>query len=546
MTSVAFRVCVALSTAAISGVSAAANAAAAPNPLTKEQLGFFGGTREEVLSQCKRVGLTPLPRPALGGVDPDASTRIEAAVMNALKQAGFDAVGTDSYTKAYDRFNKAVGGVYDPMLGTARKDVSGGVAENARREFITQEHLGCIAVARAINAKAEVTDNFARWDGAVEYVDGQANSGVTRAFFGNGGKGSLPAVSVLLQLQSREGKVMYSRAGGVQLAAYLDRHHGSEESSFLSVPRAKLLLDDKRIERALTFVTIPLQYTQDEYVAGMKTGALNTLNITPDKMPAPPAGTQISDESPLKVPRDQILGKIHRVVLGKATPSGLAPPPEAAVRYRTLVHDRLAKLGWEVIDADNLAIAVGTSMQNSGGLYDPFSGKLDADKLTSVFQLATQTLGITPPPDGIVTIWVVKAAAPQKWAIASWDGTEQNALTLGPAINRLTLFGGNANANAGEGMVSASSVYIMLRDTDGTVLYDGHGGIELLQQLSLKNERSGMQTNFVQTLTALAPSELFKDPARDEHAVDVALRELLVSPEDIAAAAAAKAKAQKH
>jgi hypothetical protein len=37
-----------------------------------------------------------------------------------------------------------------------------------------------------------------------------------------------------------------------------------------------------------------------------------------------------------------------------------------------------------------------------------------------------------------------------------------------------------------------------------------------------------------------------KGPERDEHAVDAALRELLVSPEDFAAAAPAKAKARPH
>ena len=545
MTNAAFRVCLLLSAAAAIAAPGAVNASAQPAPATKEELGFFGGTREEVLSQCKRVGLIPLPRPTLVGVEPDASTRIEAALANALKQAGLDVVGTDSYTKAYDRFNKAVGGVYDPFLGSPRKDASTGVAQNAIREFITQERLGCVVVARAIDTKAQVTGNLARWDGAVEFVDGQANSGLSRTFFGNEGTGSLRAVSLALQLQSREGKVMYSRSGGVQLESYLDRQHGNDESSFLIVPRAKLLLDDKRIERALTFATVPLRYTADEIAAGAKGPAPNTYDIAPAQMPAPPAGLQVSEDSPLKAPRDQILGKVHRVVLGPVMPSGITPPPDAVPRYRALVHDRLARLGWEVIDTDNLMLAVGSSMQKSGGLYDPLSGKLDPDKLKSVFQLATKTLGITPPPDAIATITVSKTAAPQKWATATWDGTQQNAMTLGPAINRAKLFGGTENPSAGEGVMSASSVYVMLRDTDGTVLYEGRGGIELLQQLSIKNQMSGRTINYVQTLTALAPSELFKDPARDERAVDVALHELLVSPEDIAAAAA-KAKTQKH
>ncbi len=46
--------------------------------------------------------------------------------------------------------------------------------------------------------------------------------------------------------------------------------------------------------------------------------------------------------------------------------------------------------------------------------------------------------------------------------------------------------------------------------------------------------------NFLQQLTDRAPAELFKDPARDEHAVDAALRELLLSPAELAAQVAAR------
>jgi hypothetical protein len=80
---------------------------------------------------------------------------------------------------------------------------------------------------------------------------------------------------------------------------------------------------------------------------------------------------------------------------------------------------------------------------------------------------------------------------------------------------------------------------IVLRDAGGAVLYEARGGIQLLQQLSLKSERSGRATNFLQDYTNLAPSELFTNPDRDVHAVDVAMHELVMSPEEIAAEQAA-------
>jgi hypothetical protein len=534
-----------LGAAILVGFSVSANAAPSPPP-SNEALGFSGVSRDEALAQCKRVGLLPVAKPALAGVESEASIRIEAATTKALEAAGLEVVGPDSYTKAYDRFNKAIGGVFDPMTGAARKDAFSTVYQNAAREFFTQERLGCIVMVRAVTVRSNTSNNFATWDGAVEYIDGQANGALTRFMFGNNGLGALGAVSLSLQLYNREGKLLFSRNGGVQLAMYMDRQHGAQNSDFLRVPRAKLLQDDKRIERALTYATVPLRYSADEIAAGDKNPAINTLAIASSSLPQPPPGSAAKEESPFLVPRDQILGSIHTIVLGPLLTNGFTPPVEVAARYRSLVHERLVKLGWDVVDSDQLNSAFGAAIKQVGGLYDPMTGKVDPDRLRTLTQAAIKALSLAAPPDGIAIVALVKTSAVQKFGNVDWDGAQQSALTLGPAINRGTLFGGTENGSAGEGGISALSLQIMLRDTSGTVLYDARGGIQLLQQLSLKSERSGRTTNFLQDYTNLAPSELFKNPDRDFHAVDVAMHELVMSPEEIAAEQAAKLKATKH
>jgi hypothetical protein len=122
----------------------------------------------------------------------------------------------------------------------------------------------------------------------------------------------------------------------------------SEGSDFLVVPRAQLLLDDKRIERAVTYIAVPLRYTADEILAGAKNPAINTLDIAPASLPLPPVGVQSEEQSPFEVPRAEILSKVHRVVLGSINAGVFSPPAEVLVRYRNLVHHRLEKLGWEV------------------------------------------------------------------------------------------------------------------------------------------------------------------------------------------------------
>jgi hypothetical protein len=525
------------------GTLSAARVFAEPATLTDAQLGFQGGPRSQVLAQCKLVGLLPVPRPTLHGADPEASARIEAAVTRALEQAGLTVAPPDSFTTAYDRFNRAVGGIYDPMLGTVRRDAFAGVNANAIREYVAKEQLDCIAVARAVEAKASIQDNTATWDGAVEYVDGQAKGGLTRVLTGsaNNGTGFLSAISIAVQLQTREGKVLYSYRGGVQLENYLDRQHGNEASDILVVPRAQLLLDDRRIERAVSFVTEPLRYTPEQIAAGSKDPAINTTLILPRDLPLLPAGqTPHEMDIALKVPREQILSRIHRVAFGPIDPSALGARSDVVTRYHDLVRSRLARLGWEVVDSDTLAAALGKAMREGNGFYDPLTGSVLPDRLRSEFQTAMKSIAMSPPPDAVLTVTLIKSPAAQKWGNVAWDGTTQNALTLGAAIQRPRLLGGNEDVSAGEGSINASSLQVLLRDADGTMLYAARGGIELLQQLSLARQVSAGRINFLQQLTDRAPAELFKDPARDEHAVDAALRQLLLSPAELAAQVAAR------
>jgi hypothetical protein len=532
--------------AILAGLSIAEAVASPPAPLTPQQLGFVAGSREEVLTQCKRVGLIPVARPAVTGGDESAAARIESATTRALSQSGFIVVGPDTFTKAHDRFNKAVGGIYDPLLGTPRKNVNASVFSSAVREFFTQEQLGCVAYVEAVLIKAPTADNYANWDGAVEYTDGQANNTLTRVLSGNTGLGTLPAASLQLQMMNREGKMLFKRNGGVQLMSYFDRHHGSGGTDFLYVSRAKLLLDDKRIERALTFATVPFRYTPEEIAAGEKNPAINTAAIAPRDLPMPPPGSSLAEhDSPLQVPRAQILASVHRVVAGPLILNDFTPPPELAAQLRKLVHERLAPLGWEIVEHDQLNTMVFASARQKGGIYDPMTGKIDPERLHSAFRGAMQALALEPAPDAILTITLMRAMATQKNANATWDDTQQQAMTLGPVKRGPKLFGGTEDGTAGEGAMAASSLRIVLRSTDGTILYDGRGGIELLQQLSLTRQFSYPRTDFLQHLTDRAPSELFRDAERNAHAVDAALRELVMSPEQIAAAQAA-AQPQKH
>jgi hypothetical protein len=53
-----------------------------------------------------------------------------------------------------------------------------------------------------------------------------------------------------------------------------------------------------------------------------------------------------------------------------------------------------------------------------------------------VIKSALESLALPAPPDGIVFMALVKTVAYEKAGNVDWDGAQQSALTLGPAISR--------------------------------------------------------------------------------------------------------------
>jgi hypothetical protein len=518
-------------------------------PLTPQQLGFTSGSREDLLARCKKVALLPLDRPALPGLDPEASARLEAATRSALGDLGMTFISTDSYTRAVERFSRAVGGVYDPYLGTQRRNAYQSVLANALRDFVSQEAPDCLATLEVALRTANWRGNHAYWDFVEESVYGEVQSAAAAFFFGSRNEsGTIGALSLRLQISNPEGKLLYSRFGGVQLTTYLNKHAGKGESDFLGVARTKWLQDDKRLGRALTAATVPLRYTPEQISAGWGKDQVIDVTLVPlTSLPVPPAGGQFERPAALQMPREELLKSLHRVALGPLLLNGFTPPTEYASHVTARVRERLAPLNWDIVDAPSLNSAFEAALKSTGGLYDPNTGVLDKEKQRAVFASVTKSLGLTPPPDAILVMALAHTRAEQRSGNARWDGTAQQALTFGNVVDGPHMLGGSADNTAGEGFVDASSFEVILRDSEGKVTYRARGGIELLQQLSIKTEIHYPRTEYKQQLATRAPSELFKDESRNAAAIDAALRELVLSPAEIAAQdAAAREKPSKH
>jgi hypothetical protein len=490
-----------------------------PKPVpTDRALGFFGNTRDEMLGSIKRVGILPVRVPLEDR--PDAAKAIQDAVARNLTLAHFEVVLPDTYQATYDKFNKQLGGMYDAKTGVLKDDVYNAVTQNALREFVSKERLDGYVVVRVVQESADYAGLDATWDGVRENVDGKKTDGFVSFWNATDTRGSVPALSIRVQIVSAQGRVTFGRQGGVQLTAYFGTVP-EQGLTFVRVSHEDLLKDLPRIDRAVRVATLPLVRTPLEIRDGQNNPEINLALIKPKDLPALPVAKTGEPESPLKVQRDQILTSVKRVALSPVYAGDFDVPEDAKQRLLKLVPQELAPLHWEIIDSPKIREVLLNKLLSSQ-VFDPLTGKRDAARVTEIRKSVFKDLG-TEPPDAILWLGVESFMALQREGDVEWDGVNQNAFTRGPVKKSWWVPSGTANPMAGQGSIKVSSFTAYMTDANDTVLYRSRGGIEVLQNLKLSY-------NDAQTAD-LAPSELFSDPFRETAAVRVALQDLVLTPE---------------
>ncbi|HET9473017.1 MAG TPA: hypothetical protein VFO82_03935 [Steroidobacteraceae bacterium] len=517
--------------------SGAANAAGKkktkpPPPIpTDEALGFFDNTRDEFLTNIKRVGVMPIiDMPVSLREREDARQLVTEAVVKHLRMANIDVVGSGTYQATFDRFNQQLGGIYDGKTGLRKRDVFTAVYQNARREFASKERLDAFVHIRVVMNSASYGYDWAQWDGVRERSDGKPPPSNAFAEFWSAtdSQGKLPGLSILLQIVSKQDRVLYGRHGGIQLAAYHDWVKGSNVA-FVQVPPEELLKDLERLDRAARVATLPLLRTPQDISLGDQDPMINATRVDISKLPPLPAGKPFKDDSPLLVPRDQILQSVHRIALTPINTDVFEVPEDVQQRLIAAIKQELAPLNWEIVDAPRAREMLLEGLLKVE-LYDKFTGKRDDSQASAIRKSVFNSLGITPAPDAIMWVGFVKTGAIHRWGDVEWDGVSQSGISLGPVVKKM--FGGSADLNAGSGGIDAVSLNTYLADANDTPLYRGRGGLQLIQRLKVipATYTSGGRGEPVD----LAPSELFREQAREQPAVHAALRELVMTPEALA------------
>lgn len=492
-----------------------------------ESLGFFGNSRDEVIAQIKRVALLPVMLPGHFGDRSETQQQIEALVIRYLEQAGFSVIASDHYKSLYDKMNVQLGGIYDPTTGELKAEQMKALRANSLQQLVMQDRLNGYVVARIVTDSTRYSYGYAQWLGVRERVDGkqEPSSAVERFFDTQSVSGNVPVISLVVQIFNTQGRVVYGRLGGIQLLAYL----GVNE--FLDVPTDRLLRDSARLERAVQVATMPLTHTPSQIAYGDDDPSINLTKSELWKLPEPPSAEKEKKTSPFGTNRDQMLAQVHRVAISRvAVGGGLAVPEEVRAAFLSSVRQELSKLGWDVVDVPN-AHEILIDKIHGAKIFDPYTGKRNEQLLNDARKSVLDELKLDKKPDAMIWLSVKKTVVQHKGGDVEWDGANQSGLDLGPV--RQGFWKGSFNGMAGNGAVSATSFNVFVADADSNRLYESAGGVELLQKLDLKVDyRYGSQTGRA-TPVDRAPSELFQDASRINASVHNALRELVMTPEEL-------------
>jgi hypothetical protein len=201
------------------------------------------------------------------------------------------------------------------------------------------------------------------------------------------------------------------------------------------------------------------------------------------------------------VPPQEFSDSIERMVLGPVVvEAGVEVPESVLVMFDSLIADRLGALGFSVIPSFVYGELWTRIVQESGGLFDPYTGERHERRFRDAVEQLKQELLARYEPDALVypEIWAVQAENP--YGLARWDGASQGASMM-------------------DASVTALSLIITIQDLDGNELFVNGGGIALAEQYI---------PELFRTVPATA-AQVFEDLERVVQAVDLALGPLASS-----------------
>lgn len=213
----------------------------------------------------------------------------------------------------------------------------------------------------------------------------------------------------------------------------------------------------------------------------------------------PPLAVSADKYDPYFIDKKTLKKQYKRIALSPVEASAsLAMPDAAKAQILALVTKHLEKRGFTVTSSETLGQIRKTMIDQVGGLKDPATGEIDADKVAAVRDHSWRELWFRNDLDAVATVSIQIIQAPVENDKAEWDGVSQKLKKKG----RLKY----------TASVAASTVALSIYDRREQPLYVNYGGLEVLM---MRNKEE---------FIALDSSEFFQDEKRIKKATGLALK----------------------
>ena len=210
----------------------------------------FKIAEEEFHGKIRTIALAPIGVPGdLSEPDP-VKAKFESLIEAKLREAGFSVVPSRESAEIFDKMNKQLGGIFDPVTGKRDETKLKTAQEHARRELGEKFKADAVLYPSIRSGLAKFSGGHASWGGASESL------AMTEGFFGQLQVGQLRgtanALSLFVRIENIHGGDAYVNMGGIQLAVKISG------GQFVPVPRGSLFVSQERNAAAVNTALGPL------------------------------------------------------------------------------------------------------------------------------------------------------------------------------------------------------------------------------------------------------------------------------------------------
>lgn len=157
----------------------------------------------------------------------DVKSEFDSLITNILTAAGVSVVPVSETRAVWKRLVDSSGGFFDTYTGKRIEAKYQAVRAAWQQELATRLGAEAWLFPRVVTKSAKVHGTKVKWDG-VEQESGAKSGGILKVLFGSDEEAQLGVLSLVVDIEDINGKVLYSGVGGIQLRSKIVYEHIEE------------------------------------------------------------------------------------------------------------------------------------------------------------------------------------------------------------------------------------------------------------------------------------------------------------------------------